>query len=144
MVAFKQAPRGKYDGRLEITFKDASSQSTFIVIRQLRAVVGNTKDYELLKPVAPYVKNRRVEWRNHHEGDVVEGDRPPGLDAVPWVRQLPKAKIPKKLSAILSNGATREVINGIKGSYFPGTMTSLESHTLRFSCLLWVEEARMV
>lgn len=140
-VTFQHHQRGKYDGRLEITFRHSATQRTFIVVRRLRAAVGNVSDQELLRPTAPYTKNKRVKWRDN--GAVVEGERPPSLDDIPWIRRLPKARVPKGLSALLASGATREVINQIKSTYLPPKFVTPEAHAIRFKYLLWIEEARM-
>ena len=145
-VTFRHSQRGRFEGRLEITFTDIASGRTFVVVRRLCAIVGNAQDHELLKPAAPYVKNKRVQWRTPKAGGgFVEGERPPGIDDVPWVRKLPKARIPKNLEELLRKGSTSEAIDGIKKSgLFPEPMVNLDSHSRRFSCMLWIEEARMV
>ena len=138
-VTFRHTQRGRYQGRLEITLRNAS-QRTFLVIRELRAVVGNAADHDLLKAVAPYVHRRPSRWR--HDTTIVAGMRPPALDAVRWVKKLDQSYIPSSLSDILKVGSTRKAIAAIRSSVLPPTLTS-ETHDRFFRALLWIEEYRL-
>ncbi|KAH9887301.1 P-loop containing nucleoside triphosphate hydrolase protein [Cubamyces lactineus] len=141
LVRFSQQHRGRYDGRLEITLKDTITQRTFVILRQLRAVVGNPADHQFLRPTAPYVRRGRAPWKQG--GDVVDGERPPALDAVKWVKKLPPSRIPGPLAAIIANGSMRDIITQIRAQFLPPTLHA-DTHGTYFRVLLWIEEARMV
>ncbi|KAI0824891.1 P-loop containing nucleoside triphosphate hydrolase protein [Trametes gibbosa] len=133
--------RGRCDGRLEVHFKNSTTQATFIVIRQLRAIVGDAANHQLLQPAAPYVRRGRAPWK--HGGAILDGNRPPALGDVVWVKKLPPSLIPSDLNTILGKGATRETINAVRTRFLPGTLGSL-SHGQHFRVLLWTEEFRLV
>ena len=139
VVSFRQEQRGRYQGRLEITVQNASQRS-FLIIRELRAIVGNAADHDLLKAVAPYVHRRPSRWR--HDTPVVAGMRPPALDAVRWVKKPEQSYIPSNLSDILKLGSTRKAIAAIRGGFLPPTLSS-ETHDRFFRALLWIEEYRL-
>ncbi|OSD02639.1 P-loop containing nucleoside triphosphate hydrolase protein [Trametes coccinea BRFM310] len=140
IVRLTQKLRGRYDGRLEITFQDVSTQRSFVVIRQLRAVVGSSADHNLLRSAAPYVRRGRAPWDSGRA--IVEGERPPTLDAVRWVKKLPPSLIPSTLAGILDTGSTREVVNQIRNQFLPANFDS-STHGQHFRVRLWVEEHRM-
>ncbi|KAH9849037.1 P-loop containing nucleoside triphosphate hydrolase protein [Lenzites betulinus] len=139
-VSFRQQYRGRSEGRLEITFRLASTQRTFIITRLLRAVVGNADDQEVLRPSAPYVRRGRVPWNDG--GVVVEGERPPALDAVKWARKLPEFPVPPALAALLVEGSMRDTINGVRARFLPQFTET--KHGKWFQVLLWLEEIRMI
>lgn len=139
-VIFRQEHRGRFQDRLEVTFKILSTERTFLISRSLRAVVGNAADHELLRPAAPYVRRGRAPWKH---GEVVgEGDRPPALDAVQWAKPLPPSLIPSNLADILSDGNIRDVLNQVRAKFLPEFLNA--THGQWFRVLLWVEESRMV
>ncbi|KAI9061625.1 P-loop containing nucleoside triphosphate hydrolase protein [Trametes sanguinea] len=140
IVRLTQNQRGRYDGRLEISFRDAATMRSFVVIRQLRAVVGNAADHNLLRPAAPYVRRGPAPWDNGRA--IVEGERPPALDAARWVKKLPPSLIPSALAGVLDNGSTREVVNQVRNQFLPGYFDS-STHGQHFRVQLWVEEHRM-
>ncbi|KAI0336614.1 P-loop containing nucleoside triphosphate hydrolase protein [Cubamyces sp. BRFM 1775] len=140
-IRFSQHNRGRYDGRLEVTLKDTVTQRTFVILRQLCAVVGNPADHQLLRPKAPYVRRGRAPWRQG--GAVVDGERPPALDAVKWVKKLPPSRIPGPLAAIIANGSMRDIIVQTREQFLPPTLHA-DTHGTHFRVLLWIEEARMV
>ncbi|KAI0674635.1 P-loop containing nucleoside triphosphate hydrolase protein [Trametes maxima] len=140
LVSFRQAQHGRYQGRIEITLRDGTARP-FIVVRQLKAVVGNKDDHQLLKAVAPYVRKRPAQW--HSPTSVVDGDRPPAPDAIEWVKNLPVSKIPARLSEILGAGLTRDAKTAIHEEFL-ATGLSVGTHGRHFQTLLWIEEWRMV
>ncbi|KAI0360350.1 P-loop containing nucleoside triphosphate hydrolase protein [Trametes cingulata] len=140
-VRFCQQHRGRYDGHLEVTFRETSTQRTFIIIRPLRAVVGDATNHQLLRPVAPYVRRGRAPWQQN--GTIVDGERPPALDAVRWVTKLPSSPIPSGLNAIMVSGTTRNTLDQVRARYLPGTLGN-DSHGQHFRVLLWLEEFRMI
>ncbi|KAI0777345.1 P-loop containing nucleoside triphosphate hydrolase protein [Trametes elegans] len=139
-IRFRSQNRGRFSGRLEITFQDTTTQRRFVVIRQLRAIVGNAADHDLLRPAAPYVRRGRAPWQK--ETEVLEGERPPAMEAVRWVKTLPPSTIPAALATLLGDGATRDAINQVKSRHLPATLKN-ESHGQYFRVLLWLEEYRM-
>ncbi|KAI0646632.1 P-loop containing nucleoside triphosphate hydrolase protein [Trametes meyenii] len=140
LISFRQAQRGRYQGRVEITLRDGTARP-FIVIRQLKAIVGNKDDHQLLKAVAPYVRKRPAQW--HSPTSVVDGDRPLALDAIKWVRTLPTSGIPARLSEILRAGSTRDAKAAIIQEFLDASL-SVGTHGRHFQMLLWTEEWRMV
>ncbi|CDO71155.1 hypothetical protein BN946_scf184845.g25 [Trametes cinnabarina] len=140
LVTFRQALPGRYQGRLELTFNDGTTRP-FVIIRQLRAVVGNSEDHELLKAAAPYVHRRPAKW--YSNASTVEGRRPPALDVVKWVKPLLPAPIPPALADALALRSTKAAIAAIRTHHLPGTLTAA-THTRHFQTLLHIEEQRLV
>ncbi|RDX46171.1 P-loop containing nucleoside triphosphate hydrolase protein [Lentinus brumalis] len=114
-IMFRHSQRGRFSGRLELTLQD-TSRRTFVIIRQLHAVVGTVSDHELLKADAPYARHRPTRWRDRTH--VVEGTRPPALNAVKWVKKLENSESP------------------------PPTLT-YTTHERYYRLLLWLEEHRL-
>ncbi|KAI0634736.1 P-loop containing nucleoside triphosphate hydrolase protein [Trametes polyzona] len=139
-VSFRHSQRGRYQGRLELTLRDGTKRP-FIVLRQLRVLVGNKDDHELLKAAAPYVHRKPAKW--HPVTSIVEGDRPPALDAAKWVKQLLPSTIPAPLAKALSSGASRSTVRTIRNTFLPRVFDA-RSHGAHFQALLWIEEHRMV
>ena len=102
--------------------------------------MGNSDDYELLKAVRPYVRQRPPAWRSG--GALEEGRRPPALDAVSWVVRLEQSYIPTALVQVLRGGATRRTLNTIRAQYVTANMT-IANHAHHFQALLWIEEYRL-
>lgn len=136
---FRRAQRGRFQGRLEITLQDGARRP-FLIVREIRAVVGNAADHELLRAVAPFVHRRPAAWR--HSRDIVEGTRPPALDAVRWVKPLEQSSIPPGLFGILKNGSTTKATAAVRANYFSSAL-SHETHEQHFRALLWIEEYRL-
>lgn len=139
-VTFRHAQRGRFKGRLELTLRDGAKEE-FIIVRELRAVVGNKDDHELLKAVAPYVHRKPPKWQAGTS--TVAGDRPPALDAVKWVKPLLPSTIPPGLAQALSGGSSRKVLAEIRNIHLPRTL-DVQTHGRHFQTLLWVEEHRLV
>ena len=139
-MTFRQALRGRYQGRLELTLNDGTTRP-FVIIRQLRAVVGNADDHQLLKAAAPYVHRRPLRWRAH--ASTMEGRRPPALDAVKWVKPLLPAVIPPALVDVLAIRSTNTAIAAIRSNHLPKTL-SATTHAQHFQTLLHIEEQRLV
>ncbi|KAI1789429.1 P-loop containing nucleoside triphosphate hydrolase protein [Ganoderma leucocontextum] len=139
-VRFQSERRGRFEAQLAITFH-GTSQKPFVMIRRLRIVVGDAADHEALKPVTPYVRNRRVPWRK--DLPTVSGERPPSLVAAQYIKKLPNARIPAKLAEALRSGTPEEIETRIWQNYFSGPLR-LTTHATFFANLLWIEEDRMV
>ncbi|OCH91263.1 P-loop containing nucleoside triphosphate hydrolase protein [Obba rivulosa] len=134
-VQFRHGQLGQYQGHVEIVLEDVS-QRRFVIVRQLKAAVGDTTHHEILKPQAPYQKRKRAPWRKGRP--FVPGCRPPAMSAVPWVKKLRPAKIPIWLSSILSGHPSSDMKEAIRGK-IPKTF-NLKTHGDTFKMLLWVEE----
>ena len=139
-VRFQSETRGRFDVQLAITFQRAN-QKPFILVRGLHVVVGDAADHDALKPVTPYVRNRRVQWRK--DLPIISGERPPSLVAAQYIKKLPKFLIPAGLMETLRSGTPEEVETRIRDNYFSGPL-QLTSHATFFANLLWIEEDRMV
>lgn len=70
-LKFRPSYRGRFEDRLEIVLEDAQLRRTFIIIRQLKAIVGEREDHALLKPIAPYTPRRRS--KRQVETEVIPG-----------------------------------------------------------------------
>ncbi|KAH9930514.1 P-loop containing nucleoside triphosphate hydrolase protein, partial [Epithele typhae] len=140
-VSVQAAQRGKHDGRLEVVFQHVASGRTFTVMRQLRAIIGKATAHTLLKPTAPFVRNRRVAWRGG--GPVLEGERPPALNVITYIRKLPPSQIPSRLAAILTSTDHKEILHQVKTLFMQGKFNT-NSHCSHFRALLWIEEIRLV
>ena len=67
LVTFKPSYRGRFESRLEILFEDTQLSRTFVIVRQIRAIVGDVADHALLKPIAPYVPRKRTSRQAEQE-----------------------------------------------------------------------------
>ncbi|KAF7971347.1 hypothetical protein HWV62_21363 [Athelia sp. TMB] len=132
---------GRYEDRIEIFFEDSSlNYQRFVIVRPLKAIVGNKQDYELLKARAPFVPRKRV--AREPETEILEGVLPPTLKAVPYVVALCRADIPKALAVSLSTGPMHEVVSRVRRVFLPRIWDS-STYGRHFKNLLWVEEYRM-
>ncbi|PCH44786.1 nucleoside triphosphate hydrolase protein [Wolfiporia cocos MD-104 SS10] len=138
MVVFRHTQAGRYEGRIEIEFKD--ERRRFLVVRQVRATIGNAADHKALKPSAPYTRPKRVQWRKAQRYYL--GHRPPMLDAVPWIKKLRTYEVSARLSDLLSKGATVDSLECIRTQLLPRVFNS-STHGLHFKTLLWCEEYRL-
>lgn len=140
-IKFSEIDHGRYEDRLEILFEDSSlGYQRFVIVRPLKAIVGNKADYELLKAYAPFVPRKRIV--REPETQVLEGVLPPTLKAIPYVVALCRADIPKPLAVSLSTGPMQEVVSRIRRVFLPRIWDS-NTYGRHFKNLLWVEEYRM-
>lgn len=139
-VTFRECDNGRYEDRLEITLEDERLHQRFVIVRPLRAIIGNREDHALLKPKAPFVPRKRT--AREPETEILEGVLPPSLKAIPYVVKLAFADIPKNLSTSLSTGSLSEVIGRVRRIFLPKAWDS-SSYGRHFKNLLWVEEFRM-
>jgi helicase MOV-10 len=129
--------RGRYQDRLELVFYDVPHSKSFAIVKPLLVIVGDSQDYEMLKPIAPYIPNKRRQREAVNE--VTAGERPPALAAIEWVVKLPAYDIPKSLKTILEMTTMKEKIRLIRSGFVPRQFTS-ESHARLFHVLLHIEE----
>lgn len=139
-IRFQEVHNGRYDDRLELIFEDEALNQRFVIVRPLRAIVGNKADYELLKPRAPFVPRKRV--TREVETDVLPGILPPALNAIPYAVKLAKSPIPKNLSDVLSTGSPRDATQRVRRMFLPGAWDS-STYGRHFKHLIWAEELRM-
>lgn len=140
LIKFCDSDSGRYEDRLEVTLEDERLQQRFVIVRPLRAIIGDREDHALLKPKAPFVPRELA--AREPETEVFKGVLPPSLKAIPYVVTLPWAEIPRNLAASLWTGSLSEVIGRVRRGFLPPTW---DSHTYgrHFKSLLWVEEYRM-
>jgi len=106
----------------------------------MRVIVGDKADYELLRPTAPYIPRKRTQ--RQAENEVIPGELPPALKAVPYIVKLTKALIPRQVSSTLSTGPTSEIIRNVRRILLPSILDS-EAYGRHFKNLLWIEENQM-
>ena len=139
-IMFKQTLRGRYEDRLEITFENTDLGQCFVFVRALKVVIGNKADYEILKPSTPYVPRKTKE--RVPETKVLPGDPPPAINAIKWAVMLPKAPIPASILSVLSTGSVSDTIKQLKRTVLPDVL-NVDSYSVHFKSLVWVEENRM-
>ncbi|KAI0690995.1 P-loop containing nucleoside triphosphate hydrolase protein [Cerioporus squamosus] len=137
LVTFRHTQLGRYDARLEFTFQAAGG--TFVIARRLLVAVGDYDERELLKPVAPFVRSRRMHWSV--DGPVLQGVAPP-RERMNWRRQLHHFPIPGELAEILQMRSPQDIIDRLRERCFHNEL-SQANHLDYFATLLWIEEHRM-
>ncbi|KAF9527402.1 hypothetical protein CPB83DRAFT_907611 [Crepidotus variabilis] len=101
-ITFKAKDIGRYVDTIEFIFETGALLKRWVITREVTAIIGAAQDHEAVKPTAPFVPSARAVKKRVLE--VVEGVKPPSLNAIPYVKGLPKATIPPKLALLLSNG----------------------------------------
>lgn len=129
---------------MELSFEDTQLQQRFLITRSLKVVVGDQQAYKELMPTSPYIP--RTKHVSHPIVDVVDGERPPALNVMPYVVKLPLAKIPKPLEALLASDKPRSLkdkISDIHNTFLVGALRS-STYTNHFRNLIWIEEYQMM
>ncbi|KAF8954804.1 P-loop containing nucleoside triphosphate hydrolase protein [Flammula alnicola] len=140
-LTFKQIHIGRYEDRVEFLFGDSQLKKRFIISRTLKAIVGNRAEHEALMPATPYIPRLRTSRKAVVK--VVEGIKPPALNAIPYIGRLPKASIPSTLQSILSSSqSTKDVSAQVRKIFMPTDFNS-NTYDPHFKHLLWVEEYKM-
>ncbi|KAF8156821.1 RNA helicase [Crassisporium funariophilum] len=140
-LSFKQAYAGRYEDHIEFVFEDTQLKQRYVIVRTLKAIVGNKVEHEALQPRAPYVPRPRSTRKAILE--VVEGVKPPALNAVRYIAPLPRATIPANLQInLLSSEPTSKTAARIKKYFMPVNLDST-SYSRYFKHLLWIEEFKM-
>jgi helicase MOV-10 len=122
-VALTEIHIGRYVDRAEFLFQDTQLKQRFMITRSLRAIVGNFAEHQALAPKTPYIPRERTTRKPIR--DVVEGVRPPALNAMPYVGKLPMATIPSNLSSVLdSSKVTANLAPMIKRRFMPSTLNT--------------------
>lgn len=139
-VSFKEPFIGRYEDRLELVFEDTQLNKKFVIARSLKVIVGNKAEHEALQPKTAYVPRTRSTHKIIPEQDIVEGVKPPALNAIRYVISLPKATIPTHLHNILaSSETTAKVVSTVRQVFMPQDFNS-DTYGRHFKQLLWVEE----
>ncbi len=138
VMELKQSFIGRYEDRVEFVFEDSQLKQRFIISRTLRAIVGNATEHEALAPKVPYTP--RVRSTRKPIQKVVEGVKPPALNAIPYTRKLPEAAIPSHLASVLSSPeGTAKIVSQIRKRFLPAALNS-KTYGPYFKQLLWAEE----
>ncbi|KAJ8087594.1 hypothetical protein PM082_006427 [Marasmius tenuissimus] len=132
---------GHAEDRLELTFEDTQSRKQFVIVRTLDLHVGSQEDQDELKPKVPYTPRERNAVRQP-EIEVIPGELPPPLNAIPYVGHLPFSEIPSNLVGDLSSGSTSEIVGRMQMLYLPAVFDST-GYGQHFKHLLWAEEFQM-
>jgi helicase MOV-10 len=141
VITLRQSHIGRYEDRLELTFRENQLRKTFVITRTLKAIIGSKADHEALRPRAPYVPRSRS--TRHDIRDIVEGVRPPALKSIRYIGSLPKAVIPPRLKALLFGSEGRKaILKNLEELFIPREFNS-KTYANRFKYLLWIEEAKM-
>ncbi|TFK49292.1 P-loop containing nucleoside triphosphate hydrolase protein [Heliocybe sulcata] len=138
-ITLRSSNSGHHDDRVEITFEDTQLNQQFVIVRFMRVIVGNKADYDRLKPTMAYTP--RVRSKREPEIEVVPGEAPPALDAMPYVVKLSHAHIPKNILSVLATGSTQDKAKNLRRTVLP-TSLDVASYSRHFKTLLWVEEKR--
>lgn len=139
-VDFSHSLRGIYNDRIELYFEDKKLGQKFAIIRSLRATVGEQAAYVALQPVAPFVPRKRT--ARAVERDVVAGERPPALNAIPYKIPLPESPIPDRMLPLLSNKSSiADTVTQLQGAFLPDQL-NCKTYGRHYKTLLWAEEYR--
>jgi helicase MOV-10 len=137
-VALAESHIGRYEDRVEFLFEDTQLNQRFMITRSLRAIVGSAAEHQALAPKSPYIPRERTARKPIR--DVVEGVRPPALNAIPYVGKLPRATIPEGLSSVLaSSRVAANLAPLVKRRFMPSTLNG-DTYSRYFKQLLWTEE----
>ena len=139
LVTLNETNIGRYEDRLEMSLQDLRLKKTFFISRIVRVIIGDRVDHEQLKASAPYTPYSAAPKKPIRK--IIEGEQPPALTSIPYIKILPQAPIPKPLHEALSEGSTAEIMEKIRRSFLPHTLNS-RTHARYFKILLWVEEQR--
>jgi len=141
LLNLKEIHIGRYEDRVEFVFEDSQLKKKFIITRTLKVVVGNKTEHEALMPKAPYVPQVRTTRKPIRE--VIGGEKPPSLNAIPYIGKLPKATIPSHLASLLSGTqSTSKTVAQTRNMFMPAVLNT-ETYGRHFKTLVWVEEYKM-
>ncbi|KAL4247242.1 DNA2/NAM7 helicase family protein [Abortiporus biennis] len=138
-VQFRQSNLGLYNARVELTFQDTALHQKFVIVREVRAIVGDQAEYDKLRPVAPFLPKPRV--NRAPATDVIPGPPPPALANIPYIVKLPLNLIPAYVSHALSRGTISSIVSHFQNSLLPRHLDS-SNHGRHYKYLLWAEEYR--
>lgn len=125
---------------MEFYFEDTKLKKKFAITRSLRATVGEQAAYVALQPVAPFVPRKRT--ARAVERDVVAGERPPALDAIPYKVKLPQARIPDRMLPLFSSKTSvDDMVKQLQDTFLPRRLKNT-TYGQHYKVLLWAEEYR--
>jgi helicase MOV-10 len=122
-----------------MSFEDTKLKQKFYIARFVKAVVGNEEEYNRLQPVAPYVPRKRSS--RDPETEIVPGDPPETLNAIPYVVKLAQSSIPERLVRMLSTRDTLASMLRQVRIILPPNFEAA-AYGRYFKTALWVEEHR--
>jgi helicase MOV-10 len=128
--------RGRFQDRLELTFLDVIENKLFAIVKPLLVIVGDSNDYEMLRPTEPYVPHKRRQ--REVVKDLTPGERLPALADIKWVHSLGMYEMAKGLKTILDMPSMKEKMRLLKRGYLPPLTP--QTHARFFHVLLHVEE----
>jgi helicase MOV-10 len=121
-------------------FQDVTNNNKrFAIVKPLMCIVGDSEDYAMLNPVAPYVPQTRRQREAVKE--LVLGEKPPTLATVIWVTKLKEFDIPKAMKTILDMPVLKEKTRLMKSGFVPRSLEP-DTHTRHFHVLLHMEEQK--
>ncbi|CAG7847798.1 Probable RNA helicase SDE3; AltName: Full=Silencing defective protein 3 [Serendipita indica DSM 11827] len=132
-----QGSLGRFQDRLELVFLDVVDRKKFAIVKPLLVIVGSQEDYDLLKPIAPYVPAARRKRETVQE--LVESTPPPAISRIQWTVRLLEYELQKGLKTILDTPSKEEKMRLLKSGFIPRTF-SPQTHARLFHILLYIEE----
>lgn len=134
---------GRFNDRIEIVLQDRMLRNQFAITRTIKAVVGNSADFDLLKPSAPYKPLERVNLAKEPDVTVVRGIRPPQLAEIEWAVVIPPSLPPETLKILINSENRGRVVDALKRIWLPPPPLRVDTYTRHFRVLLHVEELQM-
>lgn len=129
--------RGRFQDRLELIFQDVTAQKKFAIVKTLTTIVGDAADYELLKPIAPYVP--KVRRQREVIKELVEGEPPIAISHTKWAVKLHEYEPPKALKTILDMPDRDGKLKLLRAGFIPRSFVA-QTHSRLFHILLYIEE----
>ncbi|EKM56518.1 uncharacterized protein PHACADRAFT_160043 [Phanerochaete carnosa HHB-10118-sp] len=131
---------GQHEYTLDFTFRKvipgSRTAEQFVITRQIRVVVGSPDDHERLKPTAPYSKAQpKAAYRKPRR--VIRVTRPSVWSYTKWKVTLPEYRPPEDIIEAAFGPHPKAALR----QYVPHL--SLETYSVFFQALLWIEEEQM-
>jgi helicase MOV-10 len=132
---------GHYSTHVELSFEDPTQDRYFIILRSIKAVLGNQAEYEAIRPTAQYEGRQRRRHENISDSQVVPGERPAEFSRHPYATRLKQYRIPIDLEDSLNNGPQDldTVMKRLPAKY-SSTILDKKTYISILKTQLWVEE----
>jgi helicase MOV-10 len=132
---------GHFSTYVEFSFEDPVQDRYFIILRSIKAVLGNQAEYDAIRPTAQYEGRQRRRHENISDSQVVPGERPADLSRHPYGTKLKQYQIPIDLEDALNNGPQDldAVMKRLPAKY-NSTVLNKKTHISILKTQLWVEE----
>lgn len=118
--------------------REPQASDAFEIHRRIKVRCGDSDLADLLKPTAPYVKQRRKLRRFGKDIEPVEGEQLPAEASLPaFKNKLQQFAIPDRTRKLWKEGAASQVLAPIRAAMTPASYRELFDH------LLWLEEISM-